>query len=416
MQSAISVLLWSFAVTTLCLPSLAGAQDAPRHETVTSRKRPDLDPVGLPLGAFRVYPSLSAGLMHNDNVLATPDGELADSAVTLAPRVRLESGWSRHDLSAGLDIDSARYFDLQHEDFDDVRLWGVGHLDISRGQLELAASHARLHEPRTSPNGVQGTDPTEYRRDLLGVAWRYQPSRVFARVTADLEILDYDDTITETGNVSNADRDSDEWRAALRLGYELPSGLDAFLEARSVSTNYDQKVDDNGFERSSDGYDLVAGLGFDLSGTVFGEAYAGYRRREYQDPSFVPTDGPTFGAEMTWLASGLTTVAVLIDRQVDATTVSGASGVLQTNYGLTVDHELLRNLILQLAYRFATEDYDGISRRDDVTLLRAGGQYLLSRRLHLFFGYDREERNVAPADAGQEYKINRFFLRLQGQI
>ena len=416
MHSTNKVLLWSLALTALWTAPVADAEDAQRHETVTSRKRPAYDPVGLPLGSFRVYPSVDAELLHDDNVLATSDNEESDSAYVLAPRILVESGWSRHDLSAGLDVDMARYFDLQHEDFTDVRLWGLGHLDISRGQLELAASFASLHEPRTSPDAVDGIEPTEYSRDRVAVAWRYQPSRAFARVAAELQHLNYDDTHTDTGTVSGADRDRDYWQGKLRLGYELPSGLDAFVEARAVSTNYDQKVDDNGFERSSDGYDLVGGFGFDVSGTVFGEAYAGYRRREYDDPSFAPADGPTFGAEMTWLASGLTTVTVKIDRTVDATTISGASGVLQTSYDLAVDHELLRNLILQLAYKLSKEDYEGISRRDDVTWLRFGGEYLLNRRWHLFLGYEGENRDVKPSDVGQQYDINVFFLRLQGQI
>ena len=88
----------------------------------------------------------------------------------------------------------------------------------------------------------------------------------------------------------------------------------------------DQRIDNDGFQRDSNGTEFVVGTTFDASGTIFGEAYIGTRETEYDDPRFLTADGPTFGLDLTWNPSGLTTVELSASREIDSTTVTGVSG------------------------------------------------------------------------------------------
>ena len=60
-----------------------------------------------------------------------------------------------------------------------------------------------------------------------------------------------------------------------------------------------------------------------------------------------------------------------------------ASSSTETNLSVTVEHELLRNVILSGNAGYIHDDYNGISRTDDTYQVGAGAKYLLNRNLRL---------------------------------
>ncbi|MBK8209463.1 MAG: outer membrane beta-barrel protein [Rhodospirillales bacterium] len=103
------------AITTLALSvsSAAWAQQlgplvrtgpeatAVRGETVATRARPELDPLGVRLGTFLVYPSIGLQGTWNDNVFAvnsTKDAK-SDFVADITPGVAVESDWANHALN-----------------------------------------------------------------------------------------------------------------------------------------------------------------------------------------------------------------------------------------------------------------------------------------------------------------------------
>lgn len=402
--------------------SPASGQELDFPETAATRARPELDPLGLRLGAFALQASVAGGYEYNDNIFATKTEKEDDNILTVAPRVDIASDWTRHALSAGAGIDAGRYLDNDSEDYDDWRIYADGRLDLANGRITASASHADQHEERTSPddfeNGSRPAEPTEFTVDTFSLAWLHAPGRLSVKPAVSYENFEFDDSMDTLGDpISNADRDRGELRASVRPAYALAEGYDLFVEAAGSLVDYDQAVDNDGFDRSSDGYELLAGATLNPSGKTFGEIYAGYRSWRYDDPRFEDIDGLAFGVDLKWNVTGLTTLGLLGESTIESTTIENAAGIQRTALGVTADHELLRNLVLSLSVEWASEDFEGIDREDDLLTAGFGAKYLLSRRLYAWFGIDHEERDESGIDAvDQEYDLNLVYLRLQGNL
>jgi hypothetical protein len=424
--------------SALLAASGAAAQAAGRAppETVTNRERPETDPLGMRLGVWRLDASLALGYVQDDNVLAADADEMDDDILLLRPEARLASDWSRHALRVGGEASIARYSDFDEEDYEDWRVFAEGRLDLPAGNVAASLGRLELHEERTSPDDLGGLEPTTYSVDAAELSWLYEPGALRVRPDVRYRALSFDPTPVATpadpdarparctpsgapgiDTCSNEDRDRDLIDAGLRIGYAMTPGYDLFVEGRLSSLDYDRRVDFNGFERSSDGYELLAGSTFALGSTTFGEVYAGYRHWSFDDDRFETIDGLAFGADVTWNVTPLTTLGLAADRRIESTTIVGASGIERTAVGLSADHELLRNLLLWARVATVTEDFEGIDREDDLTELGIGARYLMSRRLYVLVGFEREERDGSGADAsGQEYDITRLEVRLQGNL
>lgn len=396
----------------------APAQDESKIEaTVLERPRPKLDPQGLRLGSFRVFPKLGAGLLADSNIYATEVAEADDRITLLEPEIIVKSDWNRHELELGFDGIAARYGDFPTEDYDDWKIWGDTRIDVGRGKLSGFLRHADVHEPRTSPDDRRGIEPTRYSSDELGVSYGQSFGRLVGTVEGRVRVLEFDDTLTLSGPVNNDDRDRQRNDLQLRVGHQTTPGLQPFVQLNLTTVDYDRDFDRNGYARSSEGFDLVGGTAIDLSGRTFGEAYLGFIRREYDDPRFSSVEGPVFGGKLTWNVTGLTTMTFSADRRITGTTIENAAGIVDTGLGITVDHELLRNLIVTVDVAANNEDFEGIARDDDLFRTGLEAVYLMNRYLRFRLGYQYLRRDTSPAEsAGFEYTINRVFVGVEGRL
>jgi len=408
------------ALAALCSISLftaANSQELERPDTVANRDRPEFDPKGLPLGGFTLFPSVGIALRYDNNIFADDDTEKGDSSTVISPEAQLRSNWSRHRLSVVGGADRARYNNNFSEDYDDYRIRTDGRYDLRDSQIDGAAWHYRLHEDRTSPDDERGTELTKYSVSALTGAYTYMPGRIMLKGDVGYRGLDYSDTDTTTGQIDNNDRDRDKTELGLRAGYKVNPDYIVFAEVRFDQIEYDQKFDNDGFERSSDSFEFVGGTQLDLSGRTFGEIYAGYLERNYDDDSFNKADGLTFGAAVTYNVTQLTTLEFSGGRTIDSTTIVGAAGIETTTLGVRGDHELFRNLILSADLEYTNEDFDGIDREDDIWLFEIGGEYKMNRYLQVNLGYRLRDRDTSPESAGgRTYTAQDVFLGVTGRL
>lgn len=412
-------LLRACCVLLICI-TVSGegmAQQLERENTVADRARPGLDADGMPLGRFRLFPAVGLGLVHNDNVFATKEMQQSDTATLLQPELRLMSESSRHRATIGAEADFARYSDFDGEDYDDFDIYAEGGFEIGNGRLQAELRHSDKHEERTSADDARGVEPTEFTLDKIAGSYSWKPGRWIAKVDGGYRKFEFDDTATLTTPISNADRDRNATELGFRLAREMSPSYGLYAEAKGQQIEYDQQFDDNGFERSSDGFSAVVGALLDFSGQTFGEVFGGYLRRDYDDARFGTADGPTFGGKVTWNVTGLTTLIFSGSRGIDSTTIVGASGIETTEFGFKADHELLRSLVLSLDLSLGNEDFEGIDRDDDVKSFLFGGKYFMNRYLNLEFGYLYRDRDTSPANSGgREFEMSQYFLRLVGQL
>jgi hypothetical protein len=159
------------------IASLSVASSIVLAQGVLDRPRPEYDPIGMPLGGFRLYPTVYLGIARDDNVFRTQSGEQDDTIFELAPDLVLSSNWSQHALNLRGGLQHLEFTEHDSETRTNYNFGADGRLDIMRGvTLSGAASYNLTHEPRTSPD-LPGfaAEPTRYAVSHAQAIFRYQP-------------------------------------------------------------------------------------------------------------------------------------------------------------------------------------------------------------------------------------------------
>lgn len=389
------------------------------RDTVTSRPRPDYDPVGVRLGSFDLLPQLDVTGQYDDNIFAASTGKKDDFIGLVSPSVRLNSDWSNHALNFSSGATIGRYKTFTGENFEDYFFSGAGRVDVLRStNVYGSAGYAMNHEGRGDPDNVGGVEQTTYTViDPKGGIF-HSFGRLSVRADGLFTMYNYENVAAAGGGIiNNDDRDRDELKGIGTVAYEISPRVSTFLRGSYNTVNYDSGVDDAGFIRDNDGYEFVAGAGLDITGLVFGNIFAGYISQSYDDPRFPTVSGVGFGADVTWNVTPLTTIKALIERTVRQTTsTTGGAGILQSQFGGSVDHELLRNLILSASGRLTLDSFEGIDRDDNFYSLGASARYLINRYFRVSMGYNFRRRVSDGLAGGSGYSSNSFFVTVSGRL
>jgi hypothetical protein len=415
----------AFAESTVGAPIPGGDEDvragaaaaaAQQQETVTSRPRPEYDPLGLRYEGFYFYPKWTQTEMFDDNIFATPGAGHADLISIFSPGFQIRSDFNQHAISFGGRADLGRYMISPDENYDDWAFFSDGRIDITRDAgLVGAATCARRHEDRGSPDNVNGKHPTEFYAFEPSIGGYWQLNRFSIRTQLGLTRYDFENVTTSTGQtIIQNDRDRTEYTAGARFGYEIVPNYEAFVSGAYNSRVYNDKVDQDGFRRSSHGWEVNAGTAVNLTDIVFGNVFVGYFEQYYQDARFDTARGPSFGADITWNVTKLTTIKALVERRTEETTQVDSASYNSMNFGASVDHELLRNVILSAAGSFQHNDYKGIDRTDKLYRADAGAKYLINRYAAIGLAYNFLDRK--STQQGEDFTTNQVLLTLDLQM
>ncbi|TNF57332.1 MAG: hypothetical protein EP307_14165 [Rhodobacteraceae bacterium] len=348
---------------------------------------------------------------HSDNIYLTSNDRVSDWAAILSPwlRMTLRQQDFRLDLTASADI--ARYSGNSNEDYEDLflgaqlryrfsdRLFAFGGLDF-----------AQDHESRLSPDDVNGISPTEYTESsaFLGIGGQLETGSY--RIGLNVRDLDYDDTPAAGGAIiDNDDRDRRQTELGARFGvFQMEDG-EVFVQVIYDERDYDQPIDNEGFQRSSKGYEATIGY----SGTVGrfrGEAFMGIMSRDYDDARFASITTLDMGVDMTANLGRGTSLDAILERSIEETTLAGASAYISTTAGLRLRHRVTPDLSIA-AYAFLTEnDYRGVARTDSVSEIGVSLRHYLNPRVYIDADYDYRQR--LSDVAGAEFDDHRITLTL----
>jgi hypothetical protein len=393
----------------------AMAQEIPRGETVKSRPKPELDPTGIRMGGLFLYPKVSVSESFDDNIMSTKNNEKSDYITVSGANAALESDWSRHYVKLAGDAKVGRYWNSSAEDYKDYSFLADGRYDISKNFSVAGGTDVLFgHEDRSSLDGANGIRPTQFSKISIDGSVKKAFNKVSINSGFVIDRFKYDNVASLTGTINNHDRNRLESMANLRLGYSFSPDYESFVRLKVNNRNYKDRVDDNGYNRDSNGYELTTGIFFGGTGITFGNVFAGYRKQSFKDPNLTTAEGVSGGLDITWNATSLTTVKGGIVRTVEETTTIGASGIFRTKFTLSVDHELLRNMIISAKLASTRNDYAGIKRTDNDFAFDFDVDYKLFRNLYSNFsyGYSQRKSDVSNVDYGK----NVYMIRLSSQL
>ncbi len=388
-----------------------------RNQSVAERARPGYDAVGIRSGGFLIFPEASIGESYNDNIFATPTNETDDFITTLAADVAVVSTWSRHALNLRGGLSQDFFADNSDEDRLDWNVGGDGRVDVTTSTaLSGSLNYAQLHENRGDPNApTSASGPVEYKLFTASADFSQRFNRVAVSLGGDYADFNYDDVTSVLGATIDQDkRDREEYAERLRFSYLVSPDTNVYLEGQLDQRKYDQQPPAVALNRDSDGWQVVAGSEFRLTNLAQGGLYVGYQEREYDDATLSDTDGIVYGANIDWFVTPLTTVVFSAKSSVEETTVGTASGYDEDRFGVSIDHELMRNVIVSGGASYTQDDFNDTPRQDDILGAHAGVKYLLNHNFDIGLGYTYTDRDSNAT--GFDYTRNVVGLTLTGKL
>ena len=420
-----SCVRWDLCLWLCLVPSLAWGQtmgpfdslsgfweNRPLPEQpVRQRKQPEFTPPGVRLGGWVLHPDISLSEKFDDNIDATARATRADLVTSIESGLRLESDWSRHHLDVELAGAYQNFLDHSEQSmisFGQIR--ATGRLDVSRALTVSGTIGQRWdHEERGSFEDEGASTLTAYRRAEALASLRYQPGRLGLESQIRFDRYDFESGGTAgSAVIDNGDRNRGAAALQLTADWELSPGSIAFVRGIYDLRRYDRTVDDFGDRRDSQGEQIETGVTLDLSHLITLHLQAGAFHRSFD--GFRDLPGVVGGIRLVWLPTALTTVALRADHQEVATAIAGASDLLLSRAGLTVDHELRRNIILGASLEIQRGDFVGIDRTDIQLIAGLDVTYNLDRHLYVNGSYGFRCRDSSAA--GYDYERNQVLVRV----
>lgn len=398
------------------LPTRAGLTDeVERGDTVTGRPRPDYDPAGVPLGGFLLFPELLSEGAFNSNIYATPHDRKSDFILSLQPSVDLKSNWNNNALNFHADARVVRYATHSSENFEDYTLSTDGRIDVLHDlQLFGGLGYAVRHEPRGSPNDIGAREPQQYSVTSAKLGLDKTFNRLNLRLDANYDGYRYDPVDFGAGNVSQSGRNYDAYTMGLRTGYEFAPQRSIYALTSYNWRAYLHSVDVGGFDRDSRGFFLGIGTQYDFDGVIFLEGAIGFRHQNYDDARLDNLNGLAGKLKLTWNVTRLTTITGTASRDIEETILPFSSAYFATRADMRIDHELMRDVLLDAHAGYERDVFEGIDRRDSYYLAGFGAKLLLNRNFSLTGGYQFRHRNSDIPNS--DFDENVIFLRLSSHL
>jgi len=366
---------------------------------------------GIALGSFILYPEAQLTGYYDDNIFATKTSRVDDYVTVFGPHVFLVSNWEQHRLEFEAHTDIVRFAENERENTEDFWFAGEGRYDISKAtNLFGGLLFGRFHEDRESPEDVNGLEPTVYSEARAFAGASHTVGDFTGRFGATWERSRFDDTPTSTFTINNSDRDREHITVGGRLTYRIDDTYRAYGDATGDLRNYRTTVDDNGFDRDSDGFKAVVGAQFIRRGVADGGAYVGFMRQSYDDAALERISAAAFGANVRWRFLPSTVVSAWADRTIEDTTLFGSPGYIYTSTGLTLEHDVTSRLRAVARASYALSDFSGVARSDDEYDTSAGLRFDVTGNVYLAGDY-RYQKRISSISV-TDYKRHQVFLRL----
>ena len=312
--------------------------------TVKSRARPAFDPLGVRFGTLLVRPSLAESIGYDNNIFG---GSARHGAWRIVSSPSVLAAIGRSDASVGFfaSADDARYLGQPSQDRTDGSVFVGGTVDLGRDKLTLGAGYLARHEDRTALDALPSDKPVGFRVDNIRASYAADFGRVTLAPALDFNRWRFDNTTILGTPAPQSARDRTTLQGGLTIRYNWMAGRDFVLVSRLLDTRYDSAPP--GFPtNNSDSWQTLFGVDWDDDTVWRFRALGGVQYRHAQASSIASAATAIAEGEIVWSPSGLTTVRGTLTRGIEDAAQSGLSSYTYTGAALTVDRELLRNVLL----------------------------------------------------------------------
>jgi hypothetical protein len=407
------------------LPPPPGAQPTYPGQTVISRSRPEFDPIGVHLGEFFWFPRAELDEFYNSNIFATTTSPTYDLITALQPSFDLLSIFSRNAVNLHGSSNLQIYADHPAQNTQDGSVSADGRLDVTAGSsfygnAQVGHQHISYGSPNSPGNIAQ---PVTYWDYTARAGYVEGGRRLSYNVDLGVTAAQYNAALLVGGGLlPQSSQDITISDAAVRVGYQVVPDYLAYIRVGGSLYDYWHTVP-GGTRSNSSIYRTDVGLQIFPGHIIFGTAYAGYLVQNFAQTGLGSVSAPDYGGRLVWNITQLTTLTFNGLRAFNAGTPSSGTtaipgpagnGYLATSLGANADHELLRNLLLNVNAGYENDSFQGITRTDNVFTAGAGVRYLVSRNLFLGGSFSYYQRSSTLA--GASFSQNVLMLRVGTQF
>ncbi len=401
----------------LLAPAVALAQsgtyfDRNDNVSVLARPRPDYQALGVNVGSFEIFPSVTVATQYNDNIFATPD-PIGDLITAVTPTVAINSNWSRDAVALTATATSNFYATHSAQNTTDYQLSGVGRLDIqAQSNITGAFRLGFFAIPRSAENTFNDTiTPVQYASFAASLGGLQTLNRVQLTEGFSFSRTQYQNNTEVSGvPILFSEQNNSQYVISGRANYAISPAVAVFVSASGNDRVYDDTT--TTLNRDSRGFETSAGVDFDITRLIRGQIQVGYLTQYYASPAFHTVSGPAFHAQVEYYPTGLDTLSLHLDRAVVDAVDPNAVSYLSSQLGLEWDHELLRNVILSARTGYETDDFTGEQRNDERTTASLRGTYFINRHFGLTATYSFLNEFSSGAARIPSYRENVVSLSL----
>jgi hypothetical protein len=404
--------LLSMAAGMAIVMGLAAAQSAGAQTTVDNnfgrdrsvavneRAKTDYQPLGLRLGAFMANPQVGVALISNDNVFYDNAHKKSDIILEVTPGVEISSDWSRNALAFGVSSAIDQYGSATTVNATSWNVHANGRYDISsHANVFGALSHDDGVESRSDPfASTGGVKPTKRQFDTINMGFTLVGNRLRLIAQTTQRDESYHDVLDSHGvTVPEHLRDLTTYTGTVRVDYAISPNVSVYVNGELNRRNYDNFT---AAINNTKGSILSVGTSFDLDKLARGEIEVGSISQHFKyQPSIGKQSSTYVNGKVEWYPTELTTVTFNAGTNYSPAGLTGANSALTTRGGVTIDHELLRNLILSAGVGGEKFEFSGIDRTDTSQRLTLAANYFLSRRVVLNVSYGHMQLKSRGAQA-----------------
>lgn len=384
--------------------------------TVRSRARPEYDAPGIAAGPFIVRPLLDETFGYDDNIVGGENGH-GSSLVESNASASANTNFSRDNIGVTADVDDFRYLDRPRQSHTDYSGSIGGGLDIGRDQLDLSYSHLNGNEEpydigATGNYTAQLAKPLNFTDDDVRLSYATTAGRFSFVPNVDYQLLrlahgDFTGIPTNLQPYYNQSlRDRNILQGGVVMRYELQPQRQIVVVLSGNDNHYIRIAG-----QDSQTYTFLTGLDYLLSGALRARALVGFEEREYSGSQYSSQSAPVAEADLVWTPTGLTTVTARYARTMEEASADTYTGYLYDRVSLIVDHELLRNVLLQASIRYQHADYLQSVQTQSIYTGGLGATWLINRNLQLAASYEFSDQQTNQV--GQSFTRNIALLHLR---
>ncbi len=378
-----------------------------RNVSVTERQRPDYDPLGITAGSIIIRPRVQADLGYTSNAYLNESNPKSSAIATVSPDVSATTGWSRHQISVRGGATLRRFIDNSDRNENAYNAAILGRFDATP-QIAITGEvqQARIYEtPLNGENDGQIAVLSAYDRTFLGLRGEYRSGQGRVLISLDRTLFNFNNIKVASNTViDQQDRDRAINRITGQTEYAFSPSVSIFGQLSYDDTNYDRSLLlNNDPNRDSEAYRIIAGFNFDMAGLARGTLGAGYTRRDFDAAQYNRIAGLSVEAKVEFFPSELTTYTLRARRIIADSAISNTTAYFDNRASVRVDHELLRNLILNASGEIAYIDYYGSTLHNNVYRASGGARYLINRQFGLETSLSYSSRTSNSTTLGNEF-------------